>query len=217
MIRFRTFLFDLDGTLVDHFAAIHRCHTHTMQKLGLPAPTMADVRAAVGGGLEKAVERLVGKERLEEALKIYRPYWDHTMLDDVTLLPGAQELLARLRREGAQLAVFTNKLGTSSRLICRHLGIDAMFNAIIGAKDTPWLKPQLELTRHALQQLKADASTTLLVGDSPYDVEAARNAQLRCWCVTTGTHDAAELRRAGVDAVFANLDELNAAMVAGAA
>jgi phosphoglycolate phosphatase len=214
MSRFRTFLFDLDGTLVDHFAAIHRCHAHTMRQLGLRAPTLAEVRAAVGGGLETAISRLVGADRVEEALKIYRPYWDQTMLDDVRLLPGVQELLEQLRAERAQLGVLTNKLGSSSRLICDHLGITAYFTAVIGAKDTPWLKPQAELTRHALTLLKGDAASAVLVGDSPYDVQAARNGGIRSWCVTTGTHNADELRVAGVDAVFANLPELKDALAA---
>ncbi len=75
-------LLDLDGTLIDHFKAIHRCHTHAMTRLGLPAPTMAQVRAAVGGGVELAVERLVGKELQAAALALYRPHWNATMLDD---------------------------------------------------------------------------------------------------------------------------------------
>ena len=48
---YRTVLFDLDGTLLDHFAAIHRCHAYTMKRLGLPEPTLAQVHAAVGAGV----------------------------------------------------------------------------------------------------------------------------------------------------------------------
>ncbi len=60
-MRFRTVLFDLDGTLIDHFAAIHRCHVYAMRKLGLREPTLAEVRAAVGGGLDEAIARLAGR------------------------------------------------------------------------------------------------------------------------------------------------------------
>jgi phosphoglycolate phosphatase len=212
MPRFDTILFDLDGTLVDHFAAIHRSHSHTMQQLGLPAPTMTQVRAAVGGGLELAIERLVGPARLAEALPIYCAYWDRTMLDDVTLLPGARELLAALHGRGAKLAVFTNKVGPSSRLICEHLGIAPLLRGIFGAKDTPWLKPQPEFAAHVLAQLGATPATTLLVGDSPFDVQAAHHGGFPCWCVTTGTHTDGELRAAGADAVFADLAALGAAL-----
>ena len=84
-MRFTTVLFDLDGTLIDHFKAIHRCHSFAMKQLGLPAPTMAEVRAAVGGGLDEAIARLAGKENVAKILPHYVPHWDATNLDDVTL------------------------------------------------------------------------------------------------------------------------------------
>jgi phosphoglycolate phosphatase len=212
MARFTTFLFDLDGTLLDHFAAIHRSHTHTMTTLGLPPPTRGQVHRSIGGGLELAIERLVGRDRLAAALPIYREYWDRTMLDDVALMPGARELVAALHARGAKLGVFTNKLGTSSRLICDHLGVTPFFHAIVGAKDTPWLKPQPEFAAHVLGQLGATAASALLVGDSTYDVQAAHNGGFPCWAVTTGTHDADELRAARADAIFPDLFALRAAL-----
>ncbi len=198
-------LFDLDGTLIDHFKAIHRCHAHAMTQLGLPAPTLAQVRAAVGGGVELAVERLVGPARTAAALAIYRPYWDATMLDDVSLLPGAKELLIQLRQRGVRTAVFTNKHGPSSRRTCAHLGLADLLDGNFGATDTPWLKPDPRFARHVLAALGTDAATTLLVGDSPYDFEAARQAGLGFHGVTTGTHNAAELRAAGATEVFPDL------------
>ncbi|MCX6955808.1 MAG: HAD family hydrolase [Verrucomicrobia bacterium] len=212
MPRFSTVLFDLDGTLIDHFAAIHRSHSHTLGRLGLPLPTLAQVRAAVGGGLENAIAKLAGRDRVAEALPIYRAYWDATMLDDVVLLPGAIEILRALRARGLKTAVFTNKLGSSSRLICTHLGLAPFLDGNFGAADTPWLKPQPEFAAHALAQLGATAATTLLVGDSPFDIAAAHNAGFPCWAVTTGTHSAAELREAKADAVFENLTDVQVAL-----
>lgn len=202
-------LFDLDGTLIDHFKAIHRCHTHAMTRLGLPAPTMTQVRAAVGGGVELAVERLVGSARKAEALAIYRPHWTTTMLEDVELLPGAKELLTALRARGIKTAVFTNKHGPSSRLTCAHLGLDRLLDGNFGATDTPWLKPEPAWTRQVLTQLGATAETTLLVGDSPFDVQTAQKAGLAFIGVTTGTHTADELRDAGAERVCAGLPEVS--------
>ena len=209
MKRFQTYFFDLDGTLIDHFGAIYRAHSHTLKTLGLPEPTWAEVRSAVGGGLERAIGRLAGAERVDEALAIYRPYWTETMLSDVQLLPGTRELLERLHKERATLAVLTNKHGPSSRLICDHLEITPLLRGVFGATDTPWLKPQPEFTRHALEQLGADASSAMLVGDSTWDVEAARNCGFPSWCVTTGTHSAEELTAAGADKIFPDLVALN--------
>ena len=209
---FRTFLIDLDGTLIDHFAAIHRAYAHTLPQLGLPAPTLAQVRAAVGGGLENAMLNFVRPDQVAAAVAIYRPYWNATMLQDVAALPGALDLLRALHARGAQLAIFTNKHGPSSRLIADHLGFSPFLHANLGAQDTAWLKPDPAFTAHLLAQLHAEAATTLMVGDSPFDVQAALNAGFPCWAVTTGTHTAAELTAAGATHVFSDLPALQAAL-----
>lgn len=208
-MRFRTVLFDLDGTLVDHLRAIHRSYCHTLPQLGYPAPSFEAVRNSIGGGLENAMLKFVPRERLAEALAIYRPYWDRTMLDDPELMPGAIELLTWLGSEGVVCAVFSNKHGPSGRRLCAHLGITPHLAAVFGAQDTPWVKPQREFAQHALERLGATAATTLLVGDSPFDVEAARNGGFAaCWCVTTGTHSEGDLRVAGANRIFSGLPAL---------
>jgi phosphoglycolate phosphatase len=215
MIRFRTFLFDLDGTLIDHFTAIHRSHVHTLTQFGLPAPTKAQVLRAVGRGLEHAVEGLVSPDKrhlIPQMLPVYRAYWEKTMLDDVTLLPGAVELLTALKKHGAQTAVFTNKHGPSARQVCAHLKIDGLLDGIFGAFDTPFLKPEQPFTDYVFAQLKADPKTALLIGDSPYDIQTAKAGGFPCWCVPTGTHTAEELRAAGADAVYLNLREVAQAL-----
>jgi phosphoglycolate phosphatase len=127
------------------------------------------------------------------------------MLDDVALFPGTRELLTALHARGDRCAVLTNKHGPSSRRICAHLGLTPLLDGIFGATDTPWLKPQREFSEHALATLGADRAGALLIGDSIYDVQTGRNGGFPCWCVTTGTHAEAELRREGAAEVFADL------------
>lgn len=212
-MRFRTVLFDLDGTLIDHLSAIHRSYSHTLPQLGYPAPTREQVHRVIGGGLVHAMSQLVPPEKLEAALAIYRPYWDRTMLDDVVLLDGARELIGALTGRGVACAVFTNKHAPSARRICAHLGLAPMLSGVFGATDTPWFKPQPEFTAHVLGALQAEAATTLLVGDSPFDIATAREGQLSaCWAVTTGTHAEAELHAAGADRIFKNLEAIRRAL-----
>jgi phosphoglycolate phosphatase len=151
-------------------------------------------------------------EHQVEGLKIYREYWDRTMLDDVKLLPGALELLRGLHEESAAIAICTNKIGSSSRLICDKLGMTPFLKAVVGAGDTPWLKPDPEFTGHMVQLVGGTRDNCLLVGDSPYDIQAAHNGGLNAWCVTTGTHEAPQLRVAGADEVFDALPEIGRAL-----
>lgn len=213
-MRFRTVLFDLDGTLIDHFGAIHRCHSHAMQQIGLPAPTMQQVRDAVGRGLEDAIADLAGAQNVARILPLYLEHWRATNLDDVKLMPGALELVHAACERGLTCAVLTNKRGDASRTVCAHLGLTPHLAAIFGANDTPWLKPEPEFARHALTQLGAEAASTVLVGDSIYDLTAAQNAGLAFVGVTTGTHSAAELRAHGATEIYPSLDAASPAILA---
>jgi len=209
---FRTVLLDLDGTLVDAFTTIHRCYVHTLPQFGRPAPTLAEVRAAVGGGLAQAMARFLPPEHVPAAMAVHLAYSQKILLEDVTLLPGALNLVQTLHARGLRAAVFTNKHGDSSRRICAHLGLTPFLAGIYGAGDTPWLKPQPEFAAHVFSRLEADPASTLLIGDSPFDAQAARNGGFTCWAVTTGTHDAGELMAAKVDRVFADLNALAQAL-----
>jgi phosphoglycolate phosphatase len=211
-MRFRTVLFDLDGTLIDHFSAIHRCHVYAMRKLGLKEPSLAEVRAAVGGGLDEAIAKLAGRDKVAAALPLFIEHWNATNLDDVTLLPGALELLQRLNTDSVRCAVLTNKRGGAARQVCTHLGLDPFLAGVFGANDTPWIKPDERFMQHALKALGGTVATSVLVGDSPYDLAAARNSGVTFIGVTTGTHSAQELRADGATEVFADLSAVGAAL-----
>lgn len=210
-MRYRTVFFDLDGTLIDHLPAIHRSYAHTLPQLGLAEPTYEQVKRAIGGGLPHAMRKFVPAERLDEALKIYRAFWDRTMLEGAEVMPGGRELLEWLKGQGVTLGVFTNKHGPSARRLCTHLGLDPWLKVVVGAEDTAWLKPDARFAAYALEQAGAEAATTCLVGDSPFDVQAALNADWGFVGVTTGTHTREELAAAGATDVKDGFDALRAA------
>lgn len=210
-MRFRTVLFDLDGTLVDAFTTICRSYQHALPLLGYPAPTMEQVRRAVGGGLENAMLNFVPAEKVPALRDAYLPFYHKILFEDLRLMPGGRALVTGLHARGVTCGVLTNKLGGSSREICAHLGLSTCFKGVFGAGDTPWLKPQPEFAAHALHALGADPATTCLLGDSPFDVKAALNGGFVCFGVTTGTHTAEQLLEAGAAAVYRGFPELAAA------
>jgi phosphoglycolate phosphatase-like HAD superfamily hydrolase len=210
--RFTTVLIDLDGTLVDAFTTIHRGYVHTLPQFGLPAPSIDQVRRAVGGGIAHAMAHFLPPQKIPEAIRIHTAYVGKILLDDVKLMPGALHFVRTQSALGRTLAVFTNKQADAARKICEHLGVTPFLKGVFGAGDTPWLKPQPEFTEHVLRALHSDGAHAVLVGDSPFDVATAHNAGFPCWCVTTGTHAADQLREAGADEVFANLTALGIAL-----
>jgi phosphoglycolate phosphatase len=207
-----TVFFDLDGTLVDAFETLRRAYGHTLPRFGLPAPTMEQVRRSVGGGLENAMSNFLPPQHIAEACRIHVAFTEKILLEDPVLYDGAKELVCGLRAEGTKTGVLTNKIGDHARAVLAHLGMAGQFELILGARDCPWRKPSAEFTAEALRRIGGDAAHCRFVGDSPFDLDTARNAGIPCHCVTTGTHDEAALRAAGATDVYSGLRTLAAAV-----
>lgn len=189
----RCVLFDLDGTLIDHFTCIYRCYCYAQEKLGLPRVSYETVLHTVGGSVPVTLERLFGKEMGAQALPLYRERFAQIMLEDIKPLPQTPEILQTLKAQGIKTAVFTNKEGSGSRAIIEHLGWMPWLDAVIGTQDTPWRKPEPEYSRYALDKLGTQATETLMVGDSPFDLLAAQAVGMPAVLVATGSHTQAQL------------------------
>lgn len=210
----QTVLFDLDGTLIDHFSAIHRSIVHAQTEMGLSESDYDTVRATVGGSIVVTLERLIGKEKVEAALPLFRAHFETIMLEDVAILPGAEWLLNALHKKGYKLAVFTNKIGPHARALTKHLGLDQWLFATIGTEDTPHRKPNPIFTAYALETTDSASEDTILVGDSPFDYAAAEAGCLcAAYLVATGSHTAEQLaRETAADGIYADLYELGEAV-----
>ena len=193
----RAILFDLDGTLIDQFDAIHRAFALTLESMGFNKPGYEEVKKAVGGASEATMIKLIGTERAKEAVQLLRPIFEKEMLSGLKALPGALELLHECREKGIKTAVLTNKYGPHARATCNHLGFDKYLEFIIGADDTRWKKPDPQLTLLALKKIGIAKHEGLYVGDSPYDYQTAQNASMPCILLPTGTHSRDELSKLG--------------------
>lgn len=191
----QTAFFDLDGTLIDHFTCIYRCYQYASEKMGLEPASYDTVRATVGGSVRITMAKLVGEANAERGESLFREHFQEIMLEDLHPLPGAAWLLAELKARGVKTAVFTNKHGESSRKILAHLGFSEHLDAVIGTYDTPWRKPETEFTRYALEKLNAAPNTSMMVGDSPYDIMAGHTGGMRTFVVATGSHTVEQLEQ----------------------
>jgi HAD superfamily hydrolase (TIGR01662 family) len=140
---------------------------------------------------------------------LYRERCKEDWRDGVILLPGARELLEALQSSGILLAVITNKDGDTSRNVASHLKIDSLFECIVGMEDTPYRKPRVELTMEVVDRLKLPPSDCLLIGDSPFDAEAAHVADMPAVLVATGSHSVPELMKTTAAAVYPDLFALS--------
>ena len=188
-------LFDLDGTLIDHFTTIHKSVTYAQRELSLPESNYAEVRATVGGSVPITLSKLCGEDKVSLAEPLFRKHFEEIMFDDVFTLPGADWLLENLKKRGDKLGVFTNKYASHTRLVLAHLGLDQWLDVIIGTgdPDCPYRKPDPLFTAHALEQMDCASDEALMIGDSPYDLAAAEAGCIACHLVATGSHSAEDL------------------------
>ncbi len=201
-------LFDLDGTLIDSYAAIHDALNLTLRHFALEPVALHRVRRIVGDGLESLMEKTVGKERQEEGVAIFRKRYAVTGPRMTELLPGADELTAELERRDVVMGVVSNKPSYFSVEILEALGILDRFVIVTGPDEGFAPKPDPAMLFHTLEALEADPEDAILVGDMPVDVRAARAAGVDVAVLPTGSSSRNELLDARADHVFSSLIEL---------
>lgn len=214
--KIRTVLFDLDGTLIDNFTAIHRCYSDVAKSLGLVPQSLDVLRATVGGSISMTMSKLIGDELAPEGVRRFREHFHEVMFEGAFVLPGVKWILQHLRERGIRTVVFTNKDHDATLALLDYLGLAELFDAAFGTNtpEMPWRKPQREFSEAVLAALGANAAETLMVGDSPFDIQAAGTVGMPVACVATGTHMPETLLSAipDSDLIFGNMFQLGNAL-----
>lgn len=204
----RAVVFDLDGTLLDSYAAIHECLSLVLEAFGRPPVTPGETRRMVGHGLEVLVARAVGETNVVEGVRIFRERYETVGPETSTLLPGADAVTRRLVDAGIPLAIASNKPARFSREILGALGLLSRFAFVAGPDDGFPPKPAPHMVFMALATLGVRGVESVYVGDMPVDVATARAAAIPVIAVPTGSATEAELEAASPDLLIRSLNEL---------
>ena len=198
MMKYKAVLFDMDGTLLDTLADMAAAVNHILSVHGYPLRTVEEVRAFVGNGARKLMERAlppdVTGDAFEALLEEYRQWYEAHACVKTAPYPGIPAVLAALHRAGVRCAVVSNKPdGATRELAARFFpGLPAF-----GQQDGIPAKPAPDMVYHALAELGVEASAAAYVGDSEVDVALARNAKLPLVAVSWGFRGREALEEAG--------------------
>jgi len=208
-------VFDCDGTLSDSRSTIVASVQHAFAQQGLPAPTAVEIQRRVGLSLMEFVQDLAPGEDVD-ADRLVRDYRHHargqlgrTGADP--LFPGIPELLEDLAGQGCLLAVATGKSRRGLTALLEAHGLLSRFASLQTSDDSP-SKPHPQMVLRALDECGVDRDRTVMVGDTVYDMEAARNAGVTAVGVAWGYHEESELLEAGAREVVADLPALRRAL-----
>lgn len=207
-VRYETVLFDLDGTLVDSGAIILASMRHAARTVLRREIPDAELMAAVGGpGLVEQM-RALDEEKLDELVRVYRAH-NEPLHDGLEACEGVFAVLEALRAGGTRLGVVSAKRRATIELAFHRVPLNRFFDVVIGSDDTERHKPDPEPLLAALERLGAAAESAAYVGDSPFDVRAARAAGIGAIAVTWGRiHDAERLAAEGPHALVDTAEEL---------
>ena len=197
-MTYKTYLFDMDGTLLDTLDDLTSAVNHTMAQYGYPRRTREEVRRGLGNGAVKLMASALPQgEDTPEFAAIMRDYkaWYQAHTCVLTRpYPGVPELLERLTRQGCRVAIVSNKPhGAACELA------EKFFPGVPTFGESPATprKPAPDMVFHALTALGAEKDTAVYVGDSEVDVQTARNAGLPLIAVSWGFRGREALAEAG--------------------
>lgn len=197
-MTYKTYLFDMDGTLLDTLDDLTAAVNHTMAQYGYPRRTREEVRQGLGNGAVKLIAALLpaGEDTpdFDAIMRDYKAWYQAHTCVLTRPYPGVPELLAHLTRQGCRVAIVSNKPhGAACELA------EKFFPGVPTFGESPATprKPAPDMVFHALTALGAEKDTAVYVGDSEVDVQTARNAGLPLIAVSWGFRGRKALAEAG--------------------
>lgn len=168
-------LFDFDGTLTNSNELINRTHYTVLEELFPGKYTMESVRQFNGPSLDEVYGTLV-PDRKKEIITKYRQLNSELHDEMITLFTGVQEELMLLKEKGVKLAIVSTKRNDMIERGIKILGLENLFNVVIGSYSYNHYKPHPEPIYRALAELNVPHNQAIMIGDNAHDIESATNA-----------------------------------------
>lgn len=191
----RTVLFDLDGTIIDTNELIIETFLHVLQDK-TPSPfTREHIIPSMGLTLAEQLRIFTGQDQVDELEAAYREYNIARHDELVREFPSVKEVMAELHASGFKLGVVTTKMRATTERALRMFGLIDYLSTIVTVQDVTHPKPHPEPVLRAVEALKADPAETIMVGDSPADIQAANAAGVESCGVAWSLKGEAVLRQ----------------------
>ena len=216
MAKYKSVLFDLDGTLIDTLGSLVYASNKAMEMCGYPLHTRDEVRGFINYGSVELIRRALPEDvRCDEnevmrVHGIYFPILRENATRDCVRYDGLDALCRELICAGVKLAVLTNKPDAAAKSCIETYYPDIDFASVRGMVPGKFVKPDRAFTEDIMREIGAEPSSTLFVGDSHVDVATAHNASLPCAGVCWGFHGDLGFGSTPPDFLIHSPDELKA-------
>jgi phosphoglycolate phosphatase len=192
--RFRTIVFDLDGTLADTAPDLTAALNHALTEMGRAAIPAEDVRHMVGHGARALLRKglaatgEVSEELIERGFPLFITYYEEHIADHSHPFEGVEETLVALEADGVTIAICTNKLEGLTHRFLKAMGWEGRFAAIVGGDTLAVRKPDPAPLFAAIKRAGGEGPAAF-VGDSITDTDTAKAAAIPCVALSFGFSD----------------------------
>ncbi len=214
-------VFDCDGTLADSQHLIVEAMRLAFHSVGLAIPERSTILRTIGLSVPESLQILAPGQYTETRNELARSYreWSMTLRGQPgagePLFPGAASLLFNLAaRENILLGMVTGKSARGVVRLIEQNGLHGIFATIQTADNAP-SKPHPAMLLRAIEETGAFPETTLMVGDTSYDMMMAASARVTGIGVSWGYHHAADLKRGGAKTIVSSFAALEALLPGG--
>ena len=217
MNGYRLLVFDWDGTLMDSQARIVACIQAAARDVGVRVPPPDEARQIIGLGLREAMDRLfpsTGDALVGEVVERYRHHFLGADPTPSVLFPGVVETLEALSGAGYLLGIATGKSRRGLDLVLEETGLRRYFDVSRCADET-FSKPHPQMLEEVMAAVGAGPADSLMIGDTEFDMQMARNARVPAVAVSYGVHEPERLLAEGALACLDRIDALPPWLAAG--
>ncbi|MDP2689788.1 MAG: HAD-IA family hydrolase, partial [Deltaproteobacteria bacterium] len=203
-------------TLIDSSLDIAWSANETLKAFGYPPKDFDAIVESIGWGVKTLLEKLMPGESpdvISRARERFLEFYGGHLTVDTAVYPGVRETVEHLSALGKKMAVVTNKPEGLARRVLRDLALDGYFLMVLGGDSMPERKPDPAPLLRVVRELGADASRTVMVGDSPIDCETGQKAGVRTIAVSYGFRSREELEQAGCFGIIGSFSELKEMIV----
>jgi len=209
-MQIQAILFDVDGTLVDSNEAHVDSWAVAFRETGHPQE-VDDIRQQIGKGGDLLVPSLLpqaNKEQRQAIAEAHGRHFKSAYLPHIKPFPQARALLERVKHSGRQIVLASSAKQDEVDHYLRLLEARKLVDAVTSADDVVASKPEPDIFAAALEKAGVASDAAVVVGDTVYDVEAARRLGIATIGLTSGPFDRTQLKDAGAIAVFADVADL---------
>jgi len=205
----RGVILDMDGTLVDSNEAHAKSWVETLKHFGHDV-TLEVVHPLIGQGSDKLLPRLAGiikDSDIGRKMVAHRSaLFEQQYLSAIQPFPASKELVMRMHDAGLKVVIASSSRSNHLQHFIDTLGIGALIDGSTSANDVEVSKPDPDVVAAALDKLGIAAADVVMIGDTPYDIEAAARVGVRTIALRCGGWDEAGLT--GAIAVYADPEEM---------